>query len=92
MIPTSLDVFKLTFDVNTPAFLVEASENNHGGMYPVCWVIFRDLLAAVATRATELDDPVMNVLMIRLGLYDISPGERYRVIDQIKRDIMEEKE
>lgn len=92
MVPTSLDVFKLTFDVNTPAFLKEAAENNHGGMYPVCWVIFRDLLAMVASRAIELNDPVMNVLMIRLGLYEISPGERYRFIEQIKRDIMKEKE
>ena len=34
------------------------------------------LLRQVAQRATELNDPQLNVLMLRLGLYDISnPSE-----------------
>lgn len=49
---------QLSFDVNTPQFLKEACENSNGGMYAVCWNIFRNLLAQVAERATELKDPV----------------------------------
>lgn len=58
VIPTKLDVFNmgnnLSFDVNTPQFIKEACENSNGGMYAVCWNIFKTLLAQVAERATEL--------------------------------------
>lgn len=88
IIPTKLDVFnlgkKLTFDVNTPQFLKEASENCNGGMYAICWNIFRERLAQVAERATELNDPILNVLMIRLNLYEIENKERYKIIKQMK--------
>lgn len=86
--PTKLDVFNmgnnLSFDVNTPQFLKEACENAQGGMYAVCWNIFRNLLAQVAEKATELNDPILNTLMIRLNLYEIPNEERYKVIKQLK--------
>lgn len=88
VIPTKLDVFnlgdKFSFDVNTPQFLKEACENANGGMYAVCWNIFRNLLAQVAERATELNDPVLNTLMIRLNLYEIPNNERYKMIKKMK--------
>ena len=88
VIPTKLDVFnmgdKLSFDVNTPQFLKEACENSEKGMYAVCWNVFRNLLAQVAERATELNDPVLNTLMIRLNLYEIPNKDRYKVIEQLK--------
>lgn len=88
VIPTKLNVFnidnKLSFDVNAPQFLKEACENTNGGMYAVCWNIFRGLLAQVAERATELHDPVLDALMIRLNLYDIPNEDRYKVIEQLK--------
>jgi len=34
--------------------------------------IMLDLLRQVAQRATELNDPKLNALMLRLALYDIS--------------------
>jgi len=87
VIPTKLDVFnmgdKLSFDVNTPQFLKEACENREKGMYAVCWNVFRNLLAQVAERATELNDPVLNTLMIRLNLYEIPNKDRYKVIEQL---------
>ena len=88
VIPTKLDVFncgnKLSFDVDTPRFLKEACGNSRGGMYGVCWDIFRSLLTQVAMRATELNDPVLNALMIRLNLYEISNKDRYKVIERLK--------
>lgn len=88
VIPTKLDVFnmgdKLSFDVNTPQFLKEACENTKGGLYGVCWNIFKNLLAQVAERATELNDPVLNTLMIRLNLYEIPNKDRYKIIKQFK--------
>lgn len=88
VIPTKLDVFNmgdnLSFDVNTPQFIKEACENVNGGMYAVCRNIFKSLLAQVAERATELNDPVLNTLMIRLNLYEIPNKERYKIIKQLK--------
>lgn len=73
-----------SFDVNTPQFLKEACENAQGGMYAVCWNIFRNLLAQVAERAIELDDPVLNTLMIRLNLYNLPNEKRYSIIRKLK--------
>lgn len=88
VIPTKLDVFntgnKLSFDVNTHKFLKEACENCNGGLYAVCWNIFRDLIAQVAERATELHDPVLDTLMIKLNLYEMPNEDRYKVIEQLK--------
>lgn len=89
VIPTKLNnVFnsgdKMSFDVDTPMFLKEAAENSKGGMYTICWNIFKNLLAQVAERATELNDPVLNALMIRLNLYEIPNKERYKIIKQMK--------
>lgn len=88
VVKTKLDVFnmgdKWSFDVNTPQFLKEACENSNGGMYAVCWNIFRNLIAQVAERATELNDPVLNALMIRMNLYEIPNKERYKVLKIMK--------
>lgn len=90
VVPTKIDVFnmgnKLSFDVNTPQFLKEACENAQGGMYAICWNVFRNLLAQVAERATELHDPILDTLMIRLNLYDIPNSERYKIIKQLEEN------
>lgn len=87
MIPTKLDVFSTRFDVDTPRFLKEAAENCKGGMYRACWVAFIDLVAMVAERATELNDPILDVLMIRMNLYELKNEDRYRIIENIRKEI-----
>lgn len=87
MTPTKLNVFDRQFNVFTPSFLKEAAECCEGGMYGVCWNIFRNLLAMVAERATEINDPIMNVLMLRLGLYDVKPSETKDYIEKIRESI-----
>lgn len=73
----------LGFDVNTPQFLKEACEGANGCMYAVCYNIFKSLLAQVAERATELHDPVLDALMIRLNLYEVAPKERYVALGKL---------
>lgn len=101
MIPTKLRVFDLQFDVDTPQFLKEAAENCEHGMYPICWLIFKNLLGQVAQRASELNDPIMNVLMLRLNLYDIDDGldgrniskdphKRNQLIREIQKNIKQQ--
>lgn len=74
---TEVDLSLWQFDVNTPQFLREAALNCENGMYLVCWECFRVLLGQVAQRATELNDPVLNILMLRLNLYEV-PNEKRR--------------
>ena len=74
------------FDVNTPQFLKEAAENCNGGMYAVCWNTFRRLLCMVAERATELNDPILNALMLRLNLYDVPNEERWKIIEKLRKE------
>lgn len=88
IIATKLDVFnEFQFDVDTPRFLKEVIENSDCKMYGACWNIFRSLLVQVAQRATELNDPIMNVLMLRLNLYEVPSGDRHKIIEQIRKAI-----
>ena len=67
-------------------------------MYGVCYNIFENLLGQVSVRAIELNDPILNVLMLRLNLYDLDDGGdgpnisnnpelKSKVIAQIKNEI-----
>lgn len=88
-IPSSIEekiLNQCQFDVNAPQFMKEACENCDGGMYAVCWNIFRELIAMVAQRATEINDPLLNVLMIRLNLYEMPNEERRKYIDIIAKE------
>lgn len=68
--------------VNTPNLLKEIVENN-----PSAWIlrtpviIFRSILSSVAERAIKIDDPELNILMLRLGLYEVPPLEVNNFID-----------
>lgn len=91
-ISTELDVFdQMTFDVNFPQFTKEACENCNGGMYAITWNILRNLIAQVAVRASELNDPVLNALMIKLNLYEMENKERRPTIKKLQ-EIFEGKE
>ena len=88
-IPTKLDITVYSWDVNTPAFLKEACENVEGGMYAICWNIFKTLLAMVASRAAELNDPVMNVLMLKLNLYG-NPNDGSPLKSSVRRKLIKQ--
>lgn len=94
MIPTEVDYYSMQFDVNAPQFLKEACENCNGGLYAICWNIFREMVGKVATRAAEINDPVMNILMLRMNLYEMegsNEGEknknRVKAIKEIIKQI-----
>jgi hypothetical protein len=64
----------LEWRINTPAFLKEIFDNypGQGGVLFQPANMFRELLAEVAARASQLNDPIMNALMVRLALYGIA--------------------
>ncbi len=80
MVKTKVDLNPWQFDVNIPGFLKEAALNCTNGMYVVCYECFRMLLSQVSQRATELNDPVLNVLMLRLNLYECKNEERRKLM------------
>lgn len=81
VVKTKVDLNPWQFDVNTADFLREAALNCTNGMYVVCYECFRKLLGQVSQRATELNDPVMNVLMLRLNLYECKNEERRKLME-----------
>lgn len=89
--PTKVNAFEqMTFDVNTPQFLKEACENCEHGMYSIVWNIFRQLIVDVAERATELQDPVLDALMIKLNLYEMPNSERRKMIKILEQNYKEQ--
>lgn len=67
----------LGWKVHTPGLLKEIVEANPTGVpMRTSILIFRDLLRQVAVRASQLNDPKLNALMIRLTLYAVAnPNE-----------------
>jgi len=63
---------ELKWRVNTPQLLKEI-QNNHGtSILRKPLAILGGILAEVAERAIELNDPKLNALMCRLALYEES--------------------
>lgn len=85
---------KMEWPVDTPALLNDIIPNamQKETISPSILVIFRDLLAEVAQRATELHDPELDILMLRLNLYEMegkNGGEknrnRMKMIEMLKQ-------
>lgn len=60
----------IMWKVHTPSLLNEVLNNKGAHVLAQPINIFANLLAAVAERAAELDDPKLNILMMRLTLYE----------------------
>ena len=75
----------MTFSVNTIGLLTEIVDSGldrRMGVFKTPINLFRHLLCQVAQRATELNDPKLNVLMLRLWLYEASPDEIPKLIEE----------
>lgn len=69
--------------VHTLNLLTEMVENNNKmGIFFQPVNIFREILCQVAERAIELNDPQLNILMLRLALYEVAPDNITEVIEQ----------
>lgn len=61
------------------------SANQTCAIFSIPFNVFGKILAQVADRAIELDDPQLNILMLRLTLYEIdgkTPEEQNSAIVQ----------
>lgn len=80
---------KKEFDAHLPNLLAEVLNNK------TCWVlkipieITRGILAELAQVAIEIDNPKLHIMMLRLGLYDVSASERAEKTKELKKEIEE---
>lgn len=84
----------MQFSVNTIGLLTEIVDSGldrRMGVLKTPINQFRHLLVQVAQRATELNDPKLNVLMLRLWLYEASPEDMPKLIDEQLKLINENK-
>ena len=86
MIPTRLNVFhEWQFDCDVPRLMKEIIQCSGAKVYAPVWNIFTSLITQVAVRATEIHDPVLDALMIRMGLYDVPALDRRDMVEELKR-------
>ena len=73
---------KLQFDCHLPNLLREMVEG-HPAPGPLVMAVNLTLpiLQRLTTRAIEIDDPELNILMLRLALYDTPADQRLAAIE-----------
>ena len=94
ILPTKLDITKdLHFDIDLPSFLkITENSEREQGIHDARWVIFKIHLDNIAERASEINDPVLNLIMLRMNMYDVAPEERIKYICEIEKEITKKME
>lgn len=67
----------MNWKCHTPNLLEEVLKNPGTEMLRIPLSVFGGLLHSVAERASELNDPKLNLLMLRLTLYDAADPEKH---------------
>lgn len=70
----------MVFKVDMPRLLKEIAECSKSTPYPVTFTILTRVLGILAERAIEIDDPALNIIMLRLGLYE---GAHDKNVDEV---------
>ena len=82
---------KLEFDCHLPNLLAEVLSNQSCCVLATPINITRGLLAELAQLAIEIDDDRLHIMMLRLGLYEVSARERVKRIKELQKKIRKEK-
>ena len=73
----------LHFNIDLPAFLKEVFEsNNQMGPFKIPIVVLQSKLIRLATIATKINNPELNILMLEMKLYDVKHKEIYKKIKE----------
>lgn len=79
---------KMEFDSNLPGLLDEVLSNQGTSVLRTPILITKKLLSELAELAIEIDDNRLNLMMLRLGLYEFkSAADRVRQIKVLERKI-----
>lgn len=89
VVPTKLDIIKdLHFDIDLPSFLkITENSEREQGIHDARWGIFKIHLDNIAARASEINDPVLNLIMLRMNMYEVTPEERIKYISEFEKEI-----
>ena len=76
----------MVWKVDLPRLLKEISECSKSIPYPVTFTILTRVLGILVERAIEINDPALNIIMLRLGLYDEAHDNNVdEVISQLRK-------
>ena len=73
--------------VDTPYLIKQVFDNPGTSQLKIPFNTVLKFLGAVAQRASELNDPELNMLMIKLNLYEVKPEEASSLIDQCIKEM-----
>jgi len=79
------DAISIGFRVDTMGLLTEVVDcamPKNMGILKIPLNIFKNILEEVAQRATELNDPQLNILMLKLALYEVPAREIREAIEK----------
>lgn len=78
----------MSWKCDLPTFLKECQLCSEGNAYDVCWNLLRRILVILSERAIELNDPVLNIIMLNLSLYEGSHDKNVgEVIAKLREQI-----
>lgn len=87
---------KLKFRIEAVAFLNEVKGNDVMAYLTVPFSIFQSKLGKIATRASELNDPILNEIMSEMALYEVTnPSSKeydHSIVEEIERLADEQRE
>lgn len=76
----------MVWKVDLPKFLKEISECSINVPYAASFRILAQVLNVLTERAIEINDPALNIIMIRLGLYEGAHDKNANeVISQLRK-------
>lgn len=82
----------MVWKFDLPGFLKEIAECSKSTPYPKTFTILVRLLGILTERAIEIDDPALNIIMLRLGLYEGAHDKNVdEVISQLRKLITGDK-
>ena len=82
----------MVWKVDLPAFLKEIVECSSNTPYAITFKILAHVLNVLTERAIEINDPALNIIMLRLGLYDEAHDKNVdEVISRLRKLITDNK-
>ena len=82
----------MVWKVDMPRLLKEIAECSKSTPYPVTFTILARVLGILTERAIEINDPALNIIMLRLGLYEGAHDKNVDVvISQLRKLITGDK-
>lgn len=70
----------MVWKFDLPRYLKEIAECSKSTPYPKTFTILAHVLGILTERAIEIDDPALNIIMLRLGLYE---GAHDKNVDEV---------